>query len=263
MSKKFVLTTVGISVLQNAVPWDEGKWRKRLTDEANSQELPDDVFDKAKSLAEEALKILRQENVKANRRLSAELNGLYGLYDDQLSLAKGDSHYLITTDTVLGKQAADIICIFLREQGLTVDIYTPPRLSTADIASFSGGIKDLIVWCENVIPEYRKQYEIVFNLTGALQFFDQIDIGLDPTSTGSIKVRLRGLSFHHHLITHPQFSQHHSHFLDLLLREPGLAGCLDGHVHPQRHLCLLVGGEFGEYLHIEIHPFLCRNLASP
>ncbi len=167
---KFTLTTVGISVLLNNLTLAENQWRGRLNREANAQALPAEVAEKAEELAQRASETLRQGDVKENRRLSAELNGLYGLYQDQLSAAQSDMHYLIATDTALGRQAADVICAFLREQGLTVDIYIPPHLSTADPASFSGGIKALIHWCEEIIPGYREaHYRVIFNLTGAFK----------------------------------------------------------------------------------------------
>jgi putative CRISPR-associated protein (TIGR02619 family) len=79
-------------------------------------------------------------------------------------------HFLIATDTALGRIAAGVVCTFLREQGLTVDLYVPPRLSTTDTLSFSHGIKDLIHWCESTIPGYREaKYRVIFNLTGAFK----------------------------------------------------------------------------------------------
>jgi len=167
---KLVLTTVGISVLLNSLAPNEEEWRKRLNRESNSQHLSEDVNQKVNSLAEKALNMLRQGDVKKNRALSAELNGLYGFYDDQLSRSPGDMHWLIATDTALGRKAVGVINSFLREQGLISDVYIPPNLSTAEPASFSRGIKDLIRWCEETIPGYRETgYRVTFNLTGAFK----------------------------------------------------------------------------------------------
>ncbi|MGB4976334.1 MAG: CRISPR-associated protein, partial [Anaerolineae bacterium] len=109
--------------------------------------------------------------VVVNRKLSAELNGIYGLYDDKLPTGgSGDIHFLVATDTALGRLAAAIICDFLRSQGLTADVYIPAALSTADPLTFSSGMKQLIRWCEDTIPGYRSAgYHVVFNLTAAFK----------------------------------------------------------------------------------------------
>ncbi len=79
-------------------------------------------------------------------------------------------HYLIATDTALGRQAAEVIGAFLRENGLIVNIYVPDDLSTATPVVFSRGMKELIRWCEDTLPGYRNSgYRVVFNLTAAFK----------------------------------------------------------------------------------------------
>lgn len=166
--RKFVLTTVGISLLLNSADSDD--WRRQLNQLSNANAVDKEIATRVEARSREVLEILRQGNIKKNRDLSAELNGLYGYYDGQLSLAKGDVHWLVATDTYLGRQSAKIVEAFLGEQGLHCNIYTPPDLSTAEQQAFSSGIKHLIRWCEENIPEYRKaQYHVAFNLTGAFK----------------------------------------------------------------------------------------------
>src|SRR5439155_15246598 len=89
---------------------------------------------------------------------------------NQLGQAKGDMHYLIATDTALGKMAAETIKEFLRGLHIPTDVYSPVRLSSAEPQDFSKGIKDLMHWCERHIPDYRKAgYRVIFNLTGAFK----------------------------------------------------------------------------------------------
>ena len=167
---KFVLTTVGISLLLNSLEREEEEWRRRLNQEANSRALPPEVGQKVASLRAKALDTLKKENIELSRRLSAELNGLYGLYDNQLGSAKGDMHYLIATDTALGSGAAEVVKDFLQAKKIPVDIYTPSHLSSAEPQIFSTGIKDLMHWCEKIIPDYRqKGYQVIFNLTAAFK----------------------------------------------------------------------------------------------
>ena len=170
-TKRFVLSTVGISPLLNALDPTEGAWRQKFNQATNAARLPDDVEAKAQELAQRVTARLRAGDVVVNRKLSAELNGIYGLYDDKLpSGGSGDIHFLVATDTALGRLAAAIICDFLRSQGLTADVYIPAALSTADPLTFSSGMKQLIRWCEETIPGYRSAgYHVVFNLTAAFK----------------------------------------------------------------------------------------------
>lgn len=168
--RKFVLSTVGISVLLNVLDSSKETLRQQLNKEANERQLADELAHKVDELVERAKALLREGDVQKNRRLSAELNGLYGIYQGNLSAGKSDMHYLVATDTAMGRKAADVICAFLRENGLNVDVYVPDDLSTADPSTFSRGMKDLIHWCENTIPGYRDAgYRVVFNLTAAFK----------------------------------------------------------------------------------------------
>ncbi len=169
-NKQLILSTVGISVLLNVLDPSEGFWRQQLNQAANHQQLSGDLANKSDEFAKRAAGRLRQDDVSGRRRISAELNGLYGIYEGDLSAGKADMHYLIATDTALGRKAADVICTFLRENGLSVDVYAPSDLSTATPAAFSKGMKQLIHWCESNIPEYRDAgYRVVFNLTAAFK----------------------------------------------------------------------------------------------
>jgi len=167
---KFVLITVGISVLSNVLDQSESALGRQLSKAANLLSLDHDLEQQVDALAERALERLKQGDTQENRRLSAELNGLYGIYGDVLPDNTADFHYLIATDTALGKKAAEVIRDFLRVVKFNVDIYVPKGLSTANPLVFSSGIKDLIRWCEEIIPGYRdKNYHVVFNLTGAFK----------------------------------------------------------------------------------------------
>jgi putative CRISPR-associated protein (TIGR02619 family) len=165
-SRRFVLSTVGISLLLKSTDnWND------LRDAANASDLSDATQRVVKDAAACALQKLNQGSVADRRKLSAELNGLYGLYEDQLHLGQDDFHYLLVTDTYIGKQAGKVVTDFLRLQGWhNVSTYCPPKLSTATAGDFSQGMKNLINWCEQTISGYRESgYEIVFNLTGGFK----------------------------------------------------------------------------------------------
>ncbi len=168
VKRKFVLTTVGISLFLNSAESED--WRRRLIQLSNETAVEKEIATRIEEQSLRVLEILRQNDIKKNRDVSAELNGLYGFYNDQLSQARGDVHWLIATDTYLGRQAAKVVEAFLHEQGLNCNVYTPPDLSTSEPRTFSTGIKNLIRWCEETIPGYREtQYHVAFNLTGAFK----------------------------------------------------------------------------------------------
>lgn len=165
---RLILSTAGISLLTNQA---EPEIRTALVKAANVQTgLPEPLLEAAQNLAKEAARKLRRNNVHDNRILSAELNGLYGIYDEQLAQGRKDMHYIITTDTVLGRLAAEEVKTYLNERGLNANIYFPPHFASDTPQTFSQGIKTLIHWCEETIPGYREAgYEVIFNLTGGFK----------------------------------------------------------------------------------------------
>ena len=171
--RRLVLTTVGISLFLNALNAEEREEGgiQRLNQQANATELPADLNSFLDVLADRAAQTLATAPVPQKRRLSAELNGLYGLYEDQLRTAGADVHVLIATDTVLGRRAAQLLESFLCSQDIVnVQVWTPEQLSSADNLHFSHGIKELLRLCEETIPGYRAtEHRVVFNLTGAFK----------------------------------------------------------------------------------------------
>ena len=86
------------------------------------------------------------------RDASAELNGLYGLYNNQFGDAAQDAHMLVATDTELGRRCAALVEEHLRSLGFTtVFCYIPEGLTAADTASFEKGSKALIHECARLL----------------------------------------------------------------------------------------------------------------
>ena len=173
---RFVLSTIGTSILTNLIDREnriESTWWKQLRDSANLKledirgEETEEIINK---LAERALERLLENDVETNRRMSAELNGIYGIYGGQLPRGSNDEHTLICTDTAQGQQTGELIQDFLESQGFRVSIFTPPRLSTQDSDSFTAGTKELIRWLENNVPWRRESgYQVIFNLVGGFK----------------------------------------------------------------------------------------------
>lgn len=171
---RLVITTVGTSLLTNQIDREfEDNWVTRLRDTANCtdaeiEKYHEDVTDIIADLkvrAEEKL----QGNVDDIREASAELNGLYGLYKNELQHGNQDIHFLIATDTAQDTVTAKMLETFLR-QYVIVDIIQPKGFSTSSTEDFTHGIDELLNWIEETIPGYKDSgYEICFNLVGGFK----------------------------------------------------------------------------------------------
>lgn len=172
---RFVLSTIGTSILTNLIDRAnpaEGTWFGMLRDSANLKqaELPPKTITLIEMLADRALEKLLQNDIQINRRLSAELNGIYGIYGGQFPEGNSDEHYLVCTDTAQGQTTGKLIKEFLEVQGFRVDIVTPAQLSTQNPDSFTTGTKDLIKWLEDNVPWRRDSgYQVTFNLVGGFK----------------------------------------------------------------------------------------------
>lgn len=172
---RLVISTVGTSLLtqriDNKKP-EETTWFKLLSNHANLKmsETPDDIRAIILELKNRAVDKLAQAKVADIRRASAELNGIYGLYEEQLNQAQQDFHWLIATDTAQGQETANTVQYFLEKAGINAQVYTPKGLSAANTEGFSNGIDDLLEWIDDLIPGYKEQgYKIYFNLVGGFK----------------------------------------------------------------------------------------------
>ncbi|RAM51043.1 MAG: CRISPR-associated protein [Hapalosiphonaceae cyanobacterium JJU2] len=174
---RLVISTVGTSLLTNQIRLrvDPKNWTELINITANfSQEQINHSFPEALGIIEELKQRAEQKLDEGNtleiREASAELNGIYGLYQEQLSNGKLDYHCLITTDTYQGIITAEIIKDFLQTKVNVVEIYKPDNLSTANSSDFTKGIDNLLDWIDKKVNEARKnKYTIYFNLVGGFK----------------------------------------------------------------------------------------------
>ncbi len=168
--RKLIVSPVGMSIFINILNADEqGIWRSRLNLLANKTELDDDDLKKILELKERVTSKLNDSTIERCRDISAELNGILGLYSE-IKQGKADHHLLIGTDTYIGRQAVEVIETYLLGKGISTDSIIPKKLNADSSDDFSDGMKDLLKECEKRIPDFRKLgYEIIFNLTAALK----------------------------------------------------------------------------------------------
>ncbi len=174
---RIILSTIGTSLLTQQIKRDdstEKTWYAQLRDTANitNTDMPPAIGAIVETLKQRAEAKLANADIAQRRNASAELNGIYGIYANQLDQGKQDIHYLIATDTHQGFTTAQVVEKFLRQQGITnVTTYTPPGLSTASSQAFAWGIDELLEWLEINLSPLREQshYTINFNLVGGFK----------------------------------------------------------------------------------------------
>lgn len=177
---RLVISTVGTSILTNQINMrSESDWSDLLEARANDKDIDNnehilEAIEKLTGRAKKKLysaperKIINDE-IDEIRSASAELNGIYGLYERDLEPGKFDEHLLITTDTKQGRISAQLIKEFLEIQGLTkTKIYIPSELSTATTSYFTKGIARLITELDRKIIENQSK-TICFNLVGGFK----------------------------------------------------------------------------------------------
>lgn len=170
--KRFMLSTVGTSLLTNRFNSGEDVLKSKISSTANLKydELNEDIVDVLGNLEERAKQILQSDDLNEIKKASAELNGIISFYNENLRAGKNDDHWLIATDTAQGEITSKLVKEFLERHKLQANVFTPDNLSAKNTASFSGGVKDLIKWCSETIPGFKESgHEIVFNLSGGFK----------------------------------------------------------------------------------------------
>lgn len=173
--KRLVISTVGTSLLTNQIDREfEDSWANCLRDTANCSQAEiakhhEDVSDIIANLQKRAAEKINGE-VEYIREASAELNGIYGLYNEQLNLGSQDIHWLIASDTAQDQVTAEMLKEFLRQQDLTVDVYIPKSFSARSTEVFTNGIDEFLNWIDETVPGYKQSgYQICFNLVGGFK----------------------------------------------------------------------------------------------
>lgn len=167
--KNLIVSTVGTSFITNQASIEERALLNQYSN-CSASDCPGNVQQLIDSFAHQCLEKLRSSDNKSIRRLSAELNGIYGFYNEDLKNRKNDIHFLISTDTYQGMRSAEIVETFIKNKDITCQILTPKKLSTKNKEEFSEGIKDLLKWFDETIYGYKKNgYQIIFNLTGGFK----------------------------------------------------------------------------------------------
>lgn len=166
----FILSPCGTSILTGNAPSDME--RKCIAQNSNKKE--DEISGEDLHILKKRIENVRQMIMSAPlrdvARMSAELNALCRYYDFDPNKGNRDQHYLLSTDTWLGRQTAGIIKDRLMHHGIDVQIYAPRDLQTSNLEGYRWALADVVRWIDDIVPGYQKEgYKIIFNLTGGFK----------------------------------------------------------------------------------------------
>jgi putative CRISPR-associated protein (TIGR02619 family) len=168
-TRLLIVSTCGTSLLTNGAPKELGTLLRK-TANAKKENLTTETQSLIDNRISNRKAALGSATLDEARDLSAELNGLLGLYDEDLSRAKGDHHIFLHTDTYQGEAVAETLAHWSRGKGLISETLRIDRLNAARIDDFHEGMANLANWCANTLPGYRSSgYRIVFNLIGGFK----------------------------------------------------------------------------------------------
>lgn len=166
---RYVLSSVGTSLLTNDAGPLAGLLREtaNLTEAELSTEHRQAIDARLLAVAD----TLAAADGPRQRRLSAELNGLFGLYNGSLRAGRNDLHFLLATDTYQGRAVAGLLADHLRAAEVSaVQVVVPAGLSTRSQAAFAGGIREVIRWCQETLAPCRAAHcPVTFNLVGSFK----------------------------------------------------------------------------------------------
>lgn len=170
MTKYFVLSPCGTSLLTNAADEKERKLVGKYANCKNFDQIDTEDGKVLKNLIEKIKDKICRANDQDIARMSAELNAIIKLYENDFSHSEQHFHQLLCTDTWLGETTAKIVCDWLRSKKFIVDIKRQTDLQTAELTPFQLSLSDLVKWAEQTLPEYHSSgYKIIFNLTGGFK----------------------------------------------------------------------------------------------
>lgn len=166
-----ILSTCGTSILTNRPISDEiSKMITKYANEKNENDIPAEQLKNLKEHIEKRQAAFLDFDLQNAISNSAELAGIIHFYEKDLKAHSADMHWLLSTDTWLGNQTAQIVLAYLRQNGINnVDVLRIPGLQTRDFESFSESLSGLVKWCHEFLNPAKENYNIVFNLSGGFK----------------------------------------------------------------------------------------------
>jgi len=162
-----LVSTCGTSIFTNGASTEDRAW---LAEIANKKKLDDKESTRLQGIVDARKESILQADEEKRHQLSAELNGIAAVQNRWK--ASRVEHYLIHSDTVVGKASAEIVQNSIKQSSVqnNAQLLSTGGLCTDDALSFRTAMSDLTSPLINMLPGYReKGYRVIFNLTGGFK----------------------------------------------------------------------------------------------
>ena len=166
---QLIVSTVGTSLLINGQPEDIRQRLNALTNKKAADLAANNNLQYIDTQAAARQDGLLRASLAEARKMSAEINGLAAIYQNQLPQGGGHHHIFLQTDTYQGEKAVDILMAWARGQNMSCDRKTIGGLNTDSLGSFKAALSELARWCFDETASWGRQYKIIFNLTGGFK----------------------------------------------------------------------------------------------
>jgi putative CRISPR-associated protein (TIGR02619 family) len=164
---KFVLTSTGLSILTNYLK-NFKIFPNEVYKYANQKDIEVEFLEKIDPHIEKLKHKIVDYSSDDLKKISAELNALLTFYKNKFD--KEDIHYILHTDTYLGKATAEIIKAFLKSKGLNASLFNARDLNTSNVEDFQFALSEVVKDLSPILSNYQESgYEIIFNLTGGFK----------------------------------------------------------------------------------------------
>ena len=167
-----IFSPVGTSLLSNSVEQNIYGLVRKNANHAKADVPPEEREELEAHLAARRKHLLSLEPDEASV-MSAEIAGIVRLYSEEnrnfISKKQSipDDHYLLCTDTWLGRETGKMVQEWLMHMGQNVQPLPGfSGLQTADIEEFNAALPDMVKWIYEYITPLRNRFRIIFNLTG-------------------------------------------------------------------------------------------------
>ena len=161
-----ILSPVGTSI------FTKGKFPPEINKFSNCkklEEIPSDQRGIISSYIQEVKELLLSSSMEDVKKRSAELNGIIHYYNDNLHNAQKDIHYLLPSDTYIGKSACEIIKCFLDKYIGSVCVLEIKDLQTYDCDRFQYALSDVVSQIMIIKRGLLPEQKFIFNLTGGFK----------------------------------------------------------------------------------------------
>jgi putative CRISPR-associated protein (TIGR02619 family) len=161
-----ILSPVGTSI------FTKGAFPQEISKYSNCRKLEDIPSDRRRIITDyiaQTRDLLLSMSVSDVKVRSAELNGIIQYYHNDLRKASQDVHYLLPSDTYIGKQSCLLVQEYLQQYFSDVRVMEISDLQTSDCESFQYALSELTSRIMCLRDELSPGQNLVFNLTGGFK----------------------------------------------------------------------------------------------